>query len=169
MTGPTTPCCRLHAVAATPTLLSVQVANQQSRLVIDEKQYAAAAHHVLGEAGYTEGEISIAVVDDRAMHELNVRHLQHDYPTDVLSFPLLDAPPRIEAEVIVSSDTAAANAADYGWPAESELCLYVVHGLLHLAGYGDKTDDDVRDMRAAEERVLAQLGVTPPRSEEAPT
>ena len=69
--------------------------------------------------------------------------------------------------MIVSADTASENAARYGWPAESELCLYVVHGLLHLAGYGDKTDDDRREMRAAEAGVLTRLGVSLPEAKEA--
>lgn len=145
-----------------PTLLSVHLANQQSLLAIDEERFRHAAEFVLAEAGYTEGEISIAVVDDPTIHDLNVRHLQHDYPTDVLSFPLLDEPPRIEGEVIVSSDTAAANAPEYGWSADSELCLYVVHGLLHLAGYRDKSDADVQEMRAAEAKALQRLGVSLP-------
>ncbi|MEO1495814.1 MAG: rRNA maturation RNase YbeY [Planctomycetota bacterium] len=148
-------------------MINTAVSNQQSRLPIDEARLVRAAGLVLGDAEYREGEISIAVVDDPTIHKLNARHLNHDYPTDVLSFPLLDAPPCVEGEVIVSADTAIENAARYGWPAESELCLYVVHGLLHLAGYGDKTDDDRREMRAAEAGVLTRLGVSLPEAKEA--
>ncbi|TWT47318.1 rRNA maturation RNase YbeY [Botrimarina hoheduenensis] len=147
--------------------MNVLIANQQQRLVVDEERVAAVARQLLTEAGYTQGELSVAVVDDPTIHALNVRHLQHDYPTDVLSFTLLDSPPRIEGEVIVSAETAADNAVDYGWSADSELLLYVIHGVLHLVGYRDKTDDEISEMRAAEARALAAFGVALPSADEA--
>ena len=59
-------------------------------------------------------QVSIAVVDDPTIHELNRRFLQHDYPTDVLSFVLEQQDGRLEGEVIVSTDTAVAQAGEYG-------------------------------------------------------
>ncbi|CAE7440575.1 rRNA maturation RNase YbeY [Botrimarina mediterranea] len=142
--------------------MNIEIANQQSTLSIDEDRIRRVAAAILADAGYGEGELSVAVVDDPTIHELNVRHLQHDYPTDVLSFALLDEPPRLEGEVIVSADTAVENAAEYGWPAEDELLLYVIHGTLHLAGHRDKADDEVAAMRAAERRYLRLADVEPP-------
>ncbi|MEN0112135.1 MAG: rRNA maturation RNase YbeY, partial [Planctomycetota bacterium] len=86
----------------------------------------------------------------------------HDYPTDVLSFPLVDEPPHLVGEVIVSADTAITSAAEYGWPAEHELLLYVVHGVLHLAGRRDKTEEESATMRADEARYLRLVGVEAP-------
>lgn len=142
--------------------MTVAVANQQSVLTIDEDRIRRVATAILADAGYLAGELSVAIVDDPTIHALNARHLGHDYPTDVLSFPLLDEPPRIEGEVIVSADTARANAPEYGWPAESELLLYLVHGVLHLTGRRDKTDDETAAMRAAEARYLRSAGIEPP-------
>lgn len=142
--------------------MDVEIANQQSALPIDEDRLRSSAAAILRDAGYAEGSLSLAVVDDPTIHGLNVRHLAHDYPTDVLSFALVDEPPRLEGEVIVSADTAITNAADYGWAAADELLLYVIHGVLHLAGHRDKADDEVAAMRAAEERYLRQAGVEPP-------
>lgn len=146
--------------------MDVEIANQQSALAIDEERLRNSAAAILRDAGYAEGSLSLAVVDDPTIHELNVRHLAHDYPTDVLSFALLDEPPRLEGEVIVSADTALTNAAEYGWPAEDELLLYVIHGVLHLAGHRDKADDEVAAMRAAEARYLRLAGVEPPAGSE---
>ena len=145
--------------------MDVEIANQQATLTVDESRLRRVAQSILSDAGYTEGTLSLAVVDDSTIHELNVRHLQHDYPTDVLSFALEDEPPRLEAEVIVSADTACTNAAEYGWAAEDELLLYVVHGTLHLAGHRDKADEDTMAMRAAEIRYLRLVGVDPPNAE----
>ena len=63
---------------------------------------------------------------------------------------------------IVSADTAVEYALDYGWPAEDELLLYVIHGTLHLAGHRDKADDEVVAMRDAEAKYLRLAGIEPP-------
>ncbi len=149
--------------------MNIEIANQQSTLAVDEDRIRRVAAAILADAGYVEGELSIAIVDDPTIHELNARHLQHDYPTDVLSFALVDEPPRLEGEVIVSADTAADNAADYGWPASDELLLYVIHGSLHLAGHRDKADDEVAAMREAEAKYLRLAGVASPGPSAAPT
>lgn len=149
--------------------MDTEIANQQSALAVDEDRMRRVAEAILRDAGYSEGALSVAVVDDPTIHELNVRHLAHDYPTDVLSFALTDEPPLLEGEVIVSADTAIENARDYGWAAEDELLLYVVHGVLHLAGHRDKADDEVAAMRAAEARYLRLAGVEPPSEKEAAT
>ena len=74
-------------------------------------------------------------------------------------FPLEDQPPRIEGEIVVSVDTAQRCAAEAGWSGAAELLLYVIHGALHLAGHRDKSEQDAVKMKAAEARVLAELGV----------
>ena len=142
--------------------MDVSISNQQTQLPIEAARLEQAARGILDEAGYAAGRLSIAVVDDATIHALNRRHLAHDYPTDVLSFPLDAEGDRLEGEVVVSAETALANAAEYGWPAENELLLYVIHGTLHLTGYGDKTDDEARAMRDAEARWLRACGVAPP-------
>ncbi|MEM9791267.1 MAG: rRNA maturation RNase YbeY [Planctomycetota bacterium] len=148
--------------------IPVEIANEQSSLDIDEERLCAAAAAIAADAGYASGELSLAVVDDPTIHELNRRHLSHDYPTDVLSFALEDEPGRLVGQVIVSADTAIANAAEYGWPAADELLLYVVHGTLHLVGHRDKADDEVAAMRDAERRYLKRFGAEPPDAEGAP-
>ncbi|QDT70760.1 Endoribonuclease YbeY [Planctomycetes bacterium MalM25] len=147
--------------------MQIAIANQQSALPIDEDRLREVTAAIYEGAGYTEGALSVAVVDDPTIHELNRQHLDHDYPTDVLSFALEDEPPRLEGEVIVSSDTAITNAAEYGWPPEHELLLYVIHGVLHLVGHRDKADDEVTAMRDAEAHYLRLVGVEPPSAPEA--
>ncbi|MEM9186397.1 MAG: rRNA maturation RNase YbeY [Planctomycetota bacterium] len=141
--------------------MDISVTNEQNLLPVDTTRLASAARGVLHEAG-RRGTLSIAVVDDPTIHRLNAEFLRHDYATDVLSFALEDDGERLEGEVIVSAQTAIANAAEYGWTAADELLLYVVHGVLHLVGYRDKSDADASEMRVAEQRSLAALGVTLP-------
>jgi probable rRNA maturation factor len=131
----------------------IEISNRHRR-AIDEPRLRQAVGLVLDKAAVPEAEISIAIVDDADIWELNRRHLQHDYPTDVLSF-LLDGGARfVEGEIVVSADTAQRQAAQYGWSAEDELLLYVLHGALHLVGFDDHGDDDRQNMRAAEIELL---------------
>src|SRR5436190_952467 len=113
-------------------MLSIPLANNQTRHPVAEKTLVQAVRNVLESRGIVQGEISLAVVDNAVMHELNRRYLQHDYPTDVLSFVLEQSPNALEGEIIVSADYAAQEAPKYGWTIREELVLYVIHGALHL-------------------------------------
>lgn len=140
-----------------PTPFQIDIANEQSLLPVDEARLAEIAERILTDAGVRCGVLSIAVVDDATIQRLNKEFLQHDYPTDVLSFALDEDFDAFEGEVLVSAETARHNAAQFGWPPEKELALYVIHGTLHLAGYRDKTPGDQAAMREAETRYLRTL------------
>ena len=140
-------------------MLSIEITNEQHALQFDAARMNCAAAAVLRDAGIADGSLSIAVVDDPTIHALNQRYLAHDYPTDVLSFALAKDDNRLEGEVVVSAETAVRAAQDFGWSADDELLLYVVHGTLHLVGYDDATDELRTQMRAAERRYLAAFGL----------
>lgn len=131
----------------------------ETAVAIDEPRIERAIRWALAETLYDEATISVAIVDDETIHELNRQFLAHDYPTDVLSFTLEDSPPQLEGEIVVSVDTAEQNGREAGWSAADELLLYVIHGTLHLAGFLDKSPEDFAEMRAAEAAVLDRLGV----------
>jgi probable rRNA maturation factor len=140
----------------------IELADEQSDHAIDREQLIEAARGVLQESGIDSASISLAVVDDATIHELNRRYLDHDWPTDVLSFALENQDGRLVGEVILSADTAAAAAAEAEWPLAAELLLYVIHGLLHLVGHDDKSPVAVRQMRAAESHHLRRFGFERP-------
>src|SRR3954471_17469195 len=68
----------------------ISLTNEQSRHAVDEQRLIEAARAVLQDSEFSSAAISLAVVDDETIHELNRRHLNHDYATDVLSFVLED-------------------------------------------------------------------------------
>jgi probable rRNA maturation factor len=136
----------------------IALLNQQFRHSVNERQLTAAATAIVRDSEFSSAAISLAVVDDDTIHELNRRHLEHDWPTDVLSFVLDDNGDHLEGEVILSADTAAAAADELGTSAAEEQLLYVIHGTLHLIGYDDKSDADAQEMRTAEARYLHQFG-----------
>lgn len=140
-------------------MLQIDIANEQRVLKLDRRRVRAAARRVLETHGVKSAEISLAIVDDPAIHELNKRWLEHDYPTDVISFVLEQSDGRLEGEVIASAETAARLADEFGTPPHDELLLYVVHGLLHLVGFDDRSAAAAREMRAQEESILRELGV----------
>ncbi len=146
-------------------MIDVAIANEQSTLAVDEDRLRRAVAMVLGDAEIAEATVSVAVVDDPTIHRLNRQYLDHDYATDVLSF-LLDRDERsLDGEVVVSADTAASCAGRYGWSAEDELLLYVVHGMLHLVGYDDGEPEERAEMRSQERACLERFGMTPPVEE----
>ena len=160
-----------------PVILSgmyeIEIADNQECLTIDEEFVRTIVRQTLQTEQVAAATISVAIVDNAQIHELNRKFLSHDYETDVLSFLLeessgptahqLPDTPRgtgktIDGEVIVSSEMAIDMATDYSWEALDELTLYIVHGLLHLCGYDDLTADELPVMRARECHVFEVLG-----------
>lgn len=140
---------------------SVEVSDTQAHLAVDRGALAGLVRRVLQAEGVASYALSIALVDDAAIHDLNRKHLQHDWPTDVISFPLSEPDdPVLAGELIVSAEMAAVTAREAGIDPWAELSLYVVHGLLHLCGYDDLSDRDAADMRRREGEILALLGLT---------
>lgn len=137
----------------------VSVANCQSATTLDENCMLQAVQCVLRGERVSRAEISVAIVDDEKIHTLNRQYLEHDYPTDVLSFSLGDDPDFLEGEIIASADTASRMAQEYGWGVMDEVCLYLIHGVLHLVGYNDTTTEEQNTMRALESQYLAQMGI----------
>ena len=145
---------------------SIAIANEQNCLALDEARIRTAVDTVLEAAGVIDAEISLAFVDNQRIHELNKKFLQHDFPTDVISFVLERDENGLEGEVVVSAEMALVIAPRWNWPPEHELLLYVVHGVLHLVGYDDTTDAAAVEMRRAERATLAHLGITMPQDGE---
>jgi probable rRNA maturation factor len=147
---------------STQDQVAVSLINRQSHHAVDESQLVAGVQSILDESEFTSANVSVAVVDDATIHELNRRYLAHDWPTDVLSFVLENGGGHLEGEIILSADTAAKSAAEIGWPAAAEQLLYAIHGALHLVGCCDESAAEKRQMRAAEATYLRQFGFEQP-------
>jgi len=84
------------------------------------------------------------------MRAVNKKYLGHDYVTDVLTFDLGDG----VSEIMVCPQVAAINARAHQNSPENEIILYVIHGILHLAGFDDRDPKDIRRMRRMEDKLL---------------
>src|SRR5206468_4395349 len=134
----------------------IAVASPQELVEIDRGRMREIVRAVLAGEDVADAEISLAFVDNPTIHTLNKRYLNHDEPTDVLSFPLSEPnAKRLAGELVIGVEVAQAQAQERGHDVQLELGLYVIHGLLHLCGYDDKTDEGAREMRGRERHYLA--------------
>ncbi len=138
---------------------TVEVSNRQKILAVATDRLQLAIATVFNGEEIPASEINIAVVDDAQIHETNRQFLQHDYPTDVITFPWDEAASPLEGDIMVSAETAKRVADQYGWSPDEELLLYVIHGALHLAGYDDHCDEDQAAMRERETHYLNELDI----------
>jgi len=108
--------------------------------------------------------VSLAVIfcTDEGLAEMNVQFLDHDTYTDILTFDLSETPAETIGELYISTDRVADNARTHGQPYRHELHRVIFHGVLHLCGFGDKTDEEIAAMRAAETTCLEAYLDLPP-------
>ncbi len=100
--------------------------------------------------------LNFVLVNDEALLEINMAHLQHDTYTDIITFDLRENPiDPIEGEIYISIERVDENAITAGVDFENEFIRVVSHGLLHLLGYKDKTDAQAKEMRQEEEACLS--------------
>jgi probable rRNA maturation factor len=138
----------------------VSIATPQEHVPIERKRFREVAAAVLDGEGVRDYEVSLAFVDNATIHRLNKQFLDHDEPTDVLSFPMSDPGSRkLQGELVLGVEVAQEAARERGHDVQAELALYVIHGLLHLCGHDDHDDADRRRMRERERHYLAALGL----------
>lgn len=99
------------------------------------------------------GDISIIFCSDNYILDVNMRYLQHDYFTDIITFDYCEGN-RLSGDLFISIDSVRENALLYGAEFEDELNRVMVHGVLHLIGYDDHTEEDQKLMREKENYYL---------------
>jgi probable rRNA maturation factor len=125
----------------------------------DPARVEAAVRHVLRAEGVDAAEISVALVGDDEIAALNQEYLDHEGPTDVISFHLHDAGEPPLGDVYVGVEQAARQAAGFGAPADEEVLRLAVHGTLHVLGYEhpDGEDRAASPMFARQEALLREF------------
>ncbi len=113
-------------------------------------------------------EVSVSIVDDEEIKNLNRDYRGKDQPTDVLSFALnegaedsglMEDAPNIMGDVIISMERAEAQAEEYGHSLERELSFLAVHGFLHLNGYIHESEEEEKEMFTLQEEILKAHGI----------
>ncbi len=119
------------------------------------------AEQILERIEHAESELSLSLVDDTTIAELNLSYRKMDRPTDVLSFSLLEGEEstfrgNLLGDVVISVETAARQAQEQGVSVDEELARLLIHGVLHLIGHDHMEPEEAERMQA-EERRLSQV------------
>ncbi|MEQ8705668.1 MAG: rRNA maturation RNase YbeY [Phaeodactylibacter sp.] len=101
-------------------------------------------------------QLTYIFCSDQYLHQINLEYLDHDTYTDIITFPYAE-PPLIHSDIFISVERVRENADTLKVPFEQELHRVIIHGLLHLCGYPDKTEAEARQMRAKEDEALTLL------------
>jgi probable rRNA maturation factor len=125
---------------------------------LDFQGLKGAARTVLEGEGVRTSKVTLAFVNNAHIHRLNKQFLDHDEPTDVLTFPYTDPRAKLlEGDIVIGYEVATENATERGHDLSLELVLYVIHGCLHLCGYTDSNPTGMAQMRAKEREYLTKL------------
>jgi probable rRNA maturation factor len=136
----------------------VSIASPQELVKLDRPRLREIVKQVMAEEDIKDYEISLAFVDNPTIHGINKRFLEHDEPTDVITFPYSSGKVLV-GELVIGVEVALEQARVGGHEVDAELALYVIHGLLHLVGYDDKDAHDRKQMRVRERYHLNGLGL----------
>ena len=99
------------------------------------------------------GDINIIFCSDNYILDVNMKYLQHDYFTDIITFDYCEKN-RLNGDLFISVDSVRENALFYGTEFSDELNRVIVHGILHLVGYDDHSEEDIAVMRSKEDYYL---------------
>jgi probable rRNA maturation factor len=106
--------------------------------------------------GKKAGDISYIFCDDAKILEINQTYLHHDFYTDIITFDYSEGN-RISGDIFISIDTVRSNAEKFETNFDEELHRVIIHGILHLCELKDKSEDDSKKMRKAEDEALSML------------
>ena len=140
---------------------AIAVIDRQRSARVDRERIVRTVAHALRREGLSRGEVTVLLVGDRRIRELNRRWRSLDRPTDVLAFSQTEGPggrlqPAVLGDIVISVATAARQARAAGHSLARELDLLVVHGVLHLAGFEHESGPaGARRMRRREAAILA--------------
>jgi probable rRNA maturation factor len=140
----------------------VLIKNNQP-LPVDQKRLSKLVEKALRVEHFPKpAEVSIVLTNDSNIHELNRKYRGVDRPTDVLAFSQLEdieiLPEEVPVplgDIVISVETAVRQAKEHCHSLEEELDLLVVHGVLHLLGYNDETEEEAEEMRNHERKILS--------------
>lgn len=127
--------------------------NESNIKFLPRKKSIETAEKVFLGENINDFKLNIVILNDDSIHRMNKEFLNHDYPTDVITFTIEDEP--LEGEIYISSETAKTQAVEYGVSLKNEILRLVAHGCLHLSGYDDNTDEKRNIMHNLENKYIA--------------
>lgn len=138
------------------------ISNRQNRLKVSEAKIQQKAQVILNALGSPESELSIVIVDDPLIAELNSAYLHRKGPTNVIAFPMQEGEfaginPNLLGDVVISIDTAEKEGKMVGIRTEERFDELLVHGILHLFGYDHEGSEDDAQIMEGKTRMLMEI------------
>lgn len=124
----------------------------------DEKSFDTWIKKVISSEEKQLGEINYIFCDDHYLYKINLKFLDHDTYTDIISFDNSEGD-ELNGDIFISTDRVTENAKEYNVDFSDELKRVTIHGILHLCGYGDKTESEAALMRQKEDEKIALFHV----------
>jgi len=136
--------------------MNIRIENRQKKTPINRRQIRSSMARLLRCLGHGDAEVSLLLVDDKGIREINRSYLQRDYPTNVISFAMREGPygqlhPQVLGDIVISVETACRQGDKGALSMTESLSFFMIHGLLHLLGY-DHEGVDARDIQRMEEK-----------------
>lgn len=131
-------------------LVETNLTLKKKKVVRSWVEKVIAAHH------HYPGQLDFIFCSDNYLSSINKTYLNHDEFTDIITFNY-NIGQQISGDIFISVERVAENAADLSIPFEKELARVMIHGVLHLLGYKDKTTAEMKAMRTAEDTYLSWL------------
>ncbi len=147
--------------------MEIQVQNRQRKYSIDTGSLRNWLATLLSHLKLEEVEVSLVLVSNPKIKQLNHTYRKENYPTDVLAFPLWEGeivftpgPPILLGDIVISVEKAARQAQEHRHSLETEMAVLVVHGLLHLLGYDHINDAEASQMQRKERELLTVIAAS---------
>lgn len=140
--------------------MRISIQNRQKRILLNLKKVRRATQKILTELGLLDAELSVLLVDDARIRDLNRRYLNRDKPTNVLAFPMREGEfstlhPNLLGDLVISVETAERQSDRFGLNEMEMVILLMVHGVLHLIGYEHEgTKKGAREMSLKQKELF---------------
>jgi len=137
--------------------MNIEVRNRQRKYRINQRNIRKDANTILSLCGVDDIELSILIVNNRSIRELNKKYRGMDKPTDVLAFPMGEHS-KILGDIVISMEKSHAQAEERGHSPEQEFKILLTHGILHLLGYDHEISrSEAQRMKRKEKIILSKL------------
>ena len=128
--------------------------NEDVKLEVNSSELSTWIKNAVNSLGYIVGDLNVIFCSDECLKEINIKYLNHDYYTDIITFDYC-VEKIVSGDLYISIDRVKENSKIFNESFINELNRVVIHGVLHLCGYNDKTEADQKIMRNLENKYLA--------------